>query len=326
MKPKRRNLCARRTRPLAAMRASAPSTPSSAYDCRRRVATRALPPVAIAAVSGGIAACASHSLSVPLDVIKTRVQTETFDDERTASVAAAIVQREGVLALLSGWEPTFVGYGVQGAIKYGGTDALRRLAAASATTSGVDGTGILTVAACAASAELVASAFLTPMEQVRIRSVSREEYRGKSFGEALAMFREERGFETTAANLPVIYSKMIPYTAVQLASYDALTRAFAEHGLAATQTRPLAALLAGVLASLASQPGDTLLSNMNKGSSASEETGVASKTPRDPIAIAIELGPGGLFTGWRQRLLHTGSIVFTQLLAYDFAKDLLGHH
>lgn len=310
------------------MRASAPSTTAAPSSSARRVTTtRALPPVAVAAVSGGIAACASHSLSVPLDVIKTRVQTETFDDERTASVAAAIVQREGAMALLSGWEPTFVGYGVQGAIKYGGTDALRRLAAASATTTGVDGTGILAVACCAATAELVASAFLTPMEQVRIRSVSREEYRGKSFGEALAMFRDERGFETTAANLPVIYSKMIPYTAVQLASYDALTRTFSEHGLAAAETRPLAALLAGILASLASQPGDTLLSNMNKGASASDETGaVSSKTPRDPIELAIALGPSGLFTGWRQRLLHTGSIVFTQLLAYDFAKDLLGHH
>lgn len=306
------------------MRASAPSTPAGSSSSARRVTTpRALPPVAVAAVSGGIAACASHSLSVPLDVIKTRVQTETFDDERTASVAAAIVQREGAMALLSGWEPTFVGYGVQGAIKYGGTDALRRLAAAT----GVDGTGILAVACCAATAELVASAFLTPMEQVRIRSVSREEYRGKSFGEALAIFWDERGFETTAANLPVIYSKMIPYTAVQLASYDALTRTFSEHGLAAAETRPLAALLAGILASLASQPGDTLLSNMNKGASASDETGASSsKTPRDPIAIAIALGPSGLFTGWRQRLLHTGSIVFTQLLAYDFAKDLLGHH
>ena len=70
------------------------------------------------ALSGGIAACASHSLSVPLDVIKTRLQVEKFEDERVLSVAREISKRDGVMALAAGWEQTFVGYGVQGALKY----------------------------------------------------------------------------------------------------------------------------------------------------------------------------------------------------------------
>ena len=28
-------------------------------------------------------------------------------------------------------------------------------------------------------------------------------------------------------------------------------------------------------------------------------------------------------TGWRARLLHTGSVVFVQLLIYDFIRDAL---
>jgi len=40
-------------------------------------------------------------------------------------------------------------------------------------------------------------------------------------------------------------------------------------------------------------------------------------------AVAIELGPVGLMTGWRARIAHVTLIVFAQLLVYDAVKDVL---
>lgn len=131
-------------------------------------------------MSGGIAACASHSLSVPLDVIKTRLQCEKFDDATVLGVGAAIVRREGVGALTAGWESTFFGYGAQGALKYGGFEFLKRCASASAGGD-QSALGLLALVACAASAEVVGSAVLTPLEQIRIKTVSDSRYAGDSF-------------------------------------------------------------------------------------------------------------------------------------------------
>ena len=267
------------------------------------------------ALSGGIAACASHSLSVPLDVIKTRLQCEKFDDATVLGVGAAIVRREGVGALTAGWESTFFGYGAQGALKYGGFEFLKRCASASAGGD-QSALGLLALVACAASAEVVGSAVLTPLEQIRIKTVSDSRYAGDSFAAAAKRFASEPnggGLSSVAANLPVVYAKMLPYTAVQLVSYDVFNRTFASMSLDSAATRPAAALVAGVLASLASQPGDTLLSATNAGRCAS----------RSPLDVAIELGPVGLMTGWRARIAHVASIVFIQLLVYDAVKDFL---
>ena len=103
---------------------------STSARARSRARVNALD-VGAFALSGGIAACASHSLSVPLDVIKTRLQCEKFDDATVLGVGAAIVRREGVGALTAGWESTFFGYGAQGALKYGGFEFLKRCASAS---------------------------------------------------------------------------------------------------------------------------------------------------------------------------------------------------
>ena len=310
---------------MSAAPVSRPPRPSrrAPSTTRARVRTRAIPPVVAAAVSGGVAACVSHSASVPLDVVKTKLQTETFEDVSALGVAREIARRHGVVALTAGWTQTFVGYGLQGALKYGGFDAAKRFASVDG-----DGASLVTLALCAMCAEIVGSAVLTPMEQMRIRAVSDAGYGGLSFGETARRFGREGGFGTTLGNLPVIYAKMLPYTAVQLVSYDVFTRVLADSGLTSTvTTRPAAAMLAGVLASLASQPGDTVLSVLNKGrvSGAHAEDGGTSIqiARRSAITVASELGAIGLMTGWRARLLHTGSVVFVQLLIYDFIRDAL---
>lgn len=123
------------------------------------------------------------------------------------------------------------------------------------------------------------------------------------------------------------------------------------------------ALIAAVLAGVASQPGDTLLSMVNKRSSENVAlaTAGASFTPpkssespdfvppsfsaaaaaaskdadlqpsaveNNPLVImseaAQELGVSGLFKGMTARLFHVSFIIVVQLLLYDVIKQLCG--
>jgi hypothetical protein len=91
-------------------------------------------------------------------------------------------------------------------------------------------------------------------------------------------------FFRATSSLPAIYLKQVPYTMAQLVTFDSVTRTLAERlaadaaaAAALGEPAPLAsqwatlivaltgAASAALVASLASQPGDTLLSKLNQG-------------------------------------------------------------
>lgn len=92
----------------------------------------------------------------------------------------------------------------------------------------------------------------------------------------------------------------------------------------------VAALSAAMLSSLASQPGDTLLSAVNKqarqqlSSEGIKGLSGVSGTLRIMKDCVSELGFVGLFTGAKARLVHVGLIVVVQLVVYDYIKQLVG--
>jgi Mitochondrial carrier protein. len=76
-------------------------------------------------VAGGGCAALSHGIATPLDVIKTKMQAnrEKFNSG-FLNAAISIVQTNGgggggIGVLLSGLVPTLLGYGVEGAVKFG---------------------------------------------------------------------------------------------------------------------------------------------------------------------------------------------------------------
>ena len=78
--------------------------------------------------AGGTCAGVSHGITVPIDVVKTRLQTDPDkydDDAGIIGVAQRIIAEEGVGMLGRGLGPTVAGYCVQGAIKYGFYEALK---------------------------------------------------------------------------------------------------------------------------------------------------------------------------------------------------------
>jgi len=161
---------------------------------------------------------------------------------------------------------------------------------------------LATLLVAAALAESLATVALLPLEQTRIKMVSDETYAANVF-EAVERLVREDGIDGLVTSLPPIYAKMIPFSMCQLATYDvavgpcretaaALSVAVAESAFAADASASVdafapallgdvaqalgsalsgpfaaqipASFLAATLASLASQPGDTLMSVMNE--------------------------------------------------------------
>lgn len=120
--------------------------------------------------------------------------------------------------------------------------------------------------------------------------------------------------------------KQVPYTMTKQVSFDIIATQLlaltASLSLANEETRLLttvtSAFLASILACIASQPGDVLLTKTFKGENGRDS----------PIENAMEIyekqGVNGFYTGFSARLAHVASIVTSQLVIYDFLKQLLG--
>jgi Mitochondrial carrier protein len=72
-------------------------------------------------VSGGVCVCAaaSHGITTPIDVVKTRIQSEPeVFNQGVLNAATAIVKEDGPRILLTGLLPTVLGYGLEGGTIY----------------------------------------------------------------------------------------------------------------------------------------------------------------------------------------------------------------
>jgi solute carrier family 25 phosphate transporter 3 len=283
------------------------------------------------AAAGGVGACVSHAGAVPLDVVKTRVQQDPakFAGGGVLESAKTLVKEEGWGVLSRGLANTMLGFLLHGAFKYGGFEFLKQAFLesdnAEIATFGHDHR-LLTLLVAAALAETVATVALLPLEQTRIKMVSDESYADNVFDAIQRLFRED-GVDGFVNSLPPIYAKMIPFSMCQLATYDVAVgasretaaalavalSAVAADGDTSTAVADMASLvsealsspfvaqvpasfLAATTASLASQPGDTLMSVINEGEkkeTSFRETLSASETASETgVESASALGDG----------------------------------
>ena len=292
-------------------------------------------------LAGGVACSFSHGVSVPFDVIKTRIQLspELKNVSFTKSLAK-VWEEEGASAFSRGLGQTLVGYAIQGSLKYGLFNELKPVFNGYIHNGDGSQSLLLTYILAGAVAEVIGSAALTPFEALRIQAVDvsvQSEVSVKSDKKSWKLDVPVSTVQTPRAktlfrSFPAIVAKQVPYTVVQLSSFEVLT-AFMYSSLASQEVdisqnsikfsiSAAAALVAGVLSSAVSHPGDTVLSAMNK------------KSDRDMgndfnILSAIEDiysrdGMEGFFKGFQARLVHVCVIVVSQLLVYDSIKQFFG--
>jgi hypothetical protein len=177
--------------------------------------------------------------------------------------------------------------------------------------------------------------------------VAQPDFADGIFGCLIKIVRNE-GLLALLISLPVMLLRNVPYTMVQLSTFELLTKSIYSNtdqiGLTPEMASDLkffitafAALVAAFFSTIASQPGDTLLSVVNKESRLKVDEGgrddamgmdikgLSQPPPLSIIGASIqELGLGGLYRGTRARMLHIAVMLVIQLTTYDYIKCLLG--
>ena len=316
-------------------------------------------------VAGGLCASISHGWTTPLDVIKTKMQQSP--EKYTAGMIAAaraIVAAEGAGVLLTGLAPTVVGYGLEGAVKFGLYEAFKSLLAPLSCLDGFSAKLLASVIAGAFAAVL-----LCPMEEARIKMVGDASWARENLVSAMArlLLQQEGGVLSTFAGLPAMLLKQIPYTMGKQVSFDIIAEALyvltspgrgsgsgakgagagagqlaglvTALGLGAGELRwtisVVSAFLASIFACLFSQPGDVLLTatyGSSHGHGVSDKSsGKSSSSSSSKPGLAATIasiharhGLGGFFAGLPARLSHVASIITSQLVVNDLVKTALG--
>jgi len=286
-------------------------------------------------LAGGLCAATSHTIPVPIDVVKTRKQVDPdYQDMHVWQVTKCLVEREGPKSLLAGLGPTTFGYLLEGAIKFGVYEVLKPIvtrllsAVATAVTAlAFLNTQLIAFVTCATISGMSAAVVLAPMEALRIRLVAEPDFSPNGWIIGARRMLKEEGVGFLVKGLKPMMYKQVPYTVVKNVSFDF----FAKHaystlrhvGIAPTATVKftvplLSAAMASILSCIGSQPGDMLLSLVNAHG--------GNRRTRDIVKdiLRSERGVYGFFVGIKTRLVHVGLIVTLQLLLYDFVKRLCG--
>jgi len=287
-------------------------------------------------LAGGLCAAISHTIPTPIDVVKTRKQVDPrLVDQSFLEAGRYIVKEEGVSALWAGLGPTTFGYLLEGAIKFGVYEVLKQalkswLSRISSISSSLTflNTQFVTFFFSGIFSGLAASFVLCPMEVIRIRLVAEPNYTSGGWIRGGYKILKKEGVNGFTKGLNPMILKQVPYTVTKNVSFDLITRFFysslrqsgvatISHGMK-FMIPLISAVIASVLSSLTSQPGDTILS-LSCAHDGDYKTRDISRN-----ILRSDRGIAGFFVGTKTRLLHVGIIVTIQLLIYEYIKRLCG--
>jgi solute carrier family 25 (mitochondrial phosphate transporter), member 3 len=288
-------------------------------------------------VAGGTCAAISHGITTPIDVIKTRKQSQpqTYSKDMI-STAVQIWTQDGPNALLGGLGPTIVGYGLEGAAKFGCYEVMKAVFRAIL----VDNVALAYLAASVV-AGAVAAVLLCPMESTRIRIVTDPAYAQLGLFTGLPKMLRDEGLFSSFGGLWAMLAKQIPYTLGKQVSFDVfagMLYAFF-HSMQDTMSPIIsesqvkwavsisAAFMASIIACIFSQPGDMILTETYKKGSVVTKGSTVPKERSFGDVIRSLYAVNGLatfFTGTGARIVHVGLIITSQLVIYDVVKQFLG--
>ncbi|XP_004607382.1 phosphate carrier protein, mitochondrial-like [Sorex araneus] len=270
---------------------------------------------------GGMLSCGlTHTLILPLDVVKCRMQVDPAKYRSILSGFGVTLHEDGVRGLARGWAPTFVGYSLQGFFKFGLYEVFKiRYAELLGPERAFEWRTSLYLAA-SASAEFFADLALAPMEALKVRIQTQPGYAHTLRG-ALPRMLEEEGPRAFYKGVPPLWLRQIPYTMMKFACFERTVEALYQYVVPKPQSECtkgeqlavtfVAGYIAGVFCGVVSHPADSVVSVLNK------EKGSTA------LGVLRRLGPGGLWKGLFARILMIGTLTGLQWLIYDFVKVAL---
>jgi solute carrier family 25 phosphate transporter 3 len=245
--------------------------------------------------------------------------------------------------LFQGMGPTVSGYFLHGSLKYGFYEVFKPMVSEYIIASNIElgsSLNLCIFVISGALAELISSIVLAPFESLRIRLVAKPGFADGLVSCCVKIINTE-GLIALFLGLPAMLTRNVPYTMVQLSTFELLTKSIystmEQNGVDNISDFKFvitasSALVAAFFSTIASQPGDTLLSIVNKESRIKIGTSEDDKvlvTPSSNVFSVLkssieELGLGGLYVGTKARMLHIAVMLVTQLVVYDYIKLSLG--
>jgi len=278
------------------------------------------------ALAGAVCCSVTHGGLTPVDVVKTRIQLDpvTYNTGLIGGFRK-VIANEGAGALLTGVGPTFAGYFLQGAFKFGGYELFKQQSINMLGYETAANNRTLVYIASAATAEFFADIALCPLEATRIRLVSEPTFANGLIGGFSKILKTE-GLGAFYSGFGPILFKQVPYTCAKFVVYEKVAEAVyrridkskTSDGMQ-TVINLGSGLVAGFAAAIISQPADTMLSKINKTKGLPGE-GTTSRL----IKIAGELGLRGSFAGLPARLFMVGTLTAGQFAIYGDIKKALG--
>ncbi|EFA74581.1 mitochondrial substrate carrier family protein [Heterostelium album PN500] len=279
---------------------------------------------------GGALGCSfTHIVVIPLDVVKTRLQTDPVKYNRgMIQGMKTIVKEEGSMMLLQGFGATAIGYSIQGFFKFGLYEVFKKKIGGLFSEEDAKTYRIPIWLTASAIAETVGDIALCPFEAVRIRQVSDPKFAPNMFS-AISKIHQTEGVKGLYKGLSPIILKQVPYTMSQFVTYELAneyvnrylkrTRGITKTDLSDGQQLGVilsTGAISGLVASIASHPADTILSKINQEKT---DEGVG----RAIGNIIRRLGVKGLFLGLQARCVMVTTLVTVQFLIYDGIKLLM---
>jgi len=278
------------------------------------------------AFAGAVCCSVTHGGLTPVDVVKTRIQLDpvTYNNGMIGGFRK-VIANEGAAALLTGVGPTFAGYFLQGAFKFGGYEFFKQQSINFLGYETASNNRTAVYLASSAAAEFFADIALCPLEATRIRLVSEP-----TFASGLVSgFRKILSTEGVGAFYsgfgPILF-KQVPYTMAKFVVYEKVAETIyrqVDKNTASDGTKTAvnlgSGLIAGFAAALVSQPADTMLSKINKTKGLPGES-----TTSRLVKIAKELGFRGSYAGIGARLFMVGTLTAGQFAIYGDIKRVLG--
>ncbi|RMX94696.1 hypothetical protein D0867_13757, partial [Hortaea werneckii] len=224
------------------------------------------------AFAGAVCCSITHGGLTPVDVVKTRIQLDPVTYNRgLIGGFRQVIQKEGAGALLTGAGPTFAGYFLQGAFKFGGYEFFKQQSISLLGYENAVQSRTAVYLASSACAEFFADIALCPLEATRIRLVSEPTY-ASGLVSGFSKMAKNEGIGAFYSGFGPICFKQIPYTMSKFVVYEKVAEyVYANFfdkektsGGMNTVINLGSGLIAGFAAALVSQPADTMLSKINK--------------------------------------------------------------
>lgn len=149
--------------------------------------------------------------------VKCRRQVDSNLYKSNSQAWKMIYSKEGLRGVFFGWTPTFIGYSMQGAGKYGFYEIFKyiygeKLAPGAPQT--------IVYLAASASAEFLADIALCPMEAIKVRMQTTMPPFANTLREGWSKVIKEEGVGGLYKGLYPLWARQIPYTMVKFATFE----------------------------------------------------------------------------------------------------------